>query len=788
MSRYNRFAAFFFLSILFWSNACTESSEPAYKNPQLPADERVEDLLKRMTPEEKIGQLSCLLGWDMMEKEGESVKVAEAFMEALKNRHVGMLWATLRADPWTRKSLENGLDPYLSALATNELQKYAIENSRLGIPLFFAEECVHGHMAIGTTVFPTAIGQASTWNPALICEMGTAIACEARLQGAHIGYGPVLDLAREPRWSRVEETYGEGPILIARMGEAMVRGFQGDAPNEKYGVVATLKHFVGYGNPEGGHNGGPANIGERDLLQNYLHPFECAVEAGALSVMSAYNAVDGIPCTANKKLFRDILQEKWRFNGFSVSDLGSIEGLASTHRVAADVAEAAALAFRSGIDVDLGGNAYSSFLKEAVESGKIEMKTLDEAAGRVLRLKFQMGLFENPYVDPKKSQERVHSQENVELAAQVARESVVLLKNESALLPLDKNVKRIAVIGPNADNIYNQLGDYTAPQPREKVVTVLDGIKNKLPADCVVDYVKGCAVRDASHDEIAQAVDAAKKADVAVVVLGGSSARDFKTKYIETGAAAVDEAPSESVSDMESGEGFDRSTLELMGKQEDLLKAVAATGTPVVLVLIQGRPLTINWADEYIPAILLAWYPGEQGGTAIADVLFGDYNPAGRLPISVPRSVGQLPAYYNHLRPERHDYVESSAKPLYAFGHGLSYSDFQYSGLEIKTVKEGVEIAFTIANAGNWDGDEVAQLYLTHETSSVATPVKQLKHFQRIHLKKGEQKQVVFLLKDADRAIYNADFKKVVESGAYTVLIGKSSDDIVLSETVYFQK
>lgn len=762
-----------------------EKKVPRYKDASLPVAERVEDLLSRMTLQEKVGQLTCMLGWEMYTKQAGGVEVSGAFKEALAEKQVGMLWATLRADPWTQKTVKTGLNPELAAQATNALQKYVLEHSRLGIPLFIAEECPHGHMAIGTTVFPTSIGQASTWNPALIGRMAIAIAGEARRQGAHIGYGPVLDLAREPRWSRVEESYGEDPFLIAEMGRAVVEGFQGASLGSGENVIATLKHFVAYGNPEGGHNGGAVSVGMRELFTHYLYPFEKAVRAGALSVMTAYNSIDGIPCTAHDYLLGDLLCDTWGFTGYTVSDLGSIEGLAGSHRVAGSREEAAMLALNAGVDVDLGGNAYWRSLSEAVQAGQVDHKQIDRAVARVLRLKFEMGLFENPYVDPVAARDMVRSAPNRALAGQVAKESVILLKNEGKLLPLSPDLKKIAVIGPNADNPYNQLGDYTAPQLREEIVTVLDGIRRRVSPSTEVIYARGCDIRDTTRVDIAGAVQACRGADVAVVVLGGSSARDFKTEYLDTGAATVSQENGEAfVSDMESGEGFDRATLDLLGKQLELLQVVRATGTPVVLVHIQGRPLNMNWADAHIPAILCAWYPGEQGGTALAEVLFGDYNPAGRLPLSVPRSVGQLPVYYNHARPYRHPYVEETSAPLYPFGYGLSYTQFAYEQLTVELREGKIRCHFRLTNTGEADGEEVVQLYLTAERSPVVTPVKQLKGFRRLFLKKGESTEVELWLDMEELAIYDKQMQRVVVPGGYEIRVGRSSADTPLGGRV----
>ncbi|WP_158795702.1 glycoside hydrolase family 3 C-terminal domain-containing protein [Pedobacter sp. L105] len=760
---------------------------PLYKNPKAPVADRVKDLLGRMTVEEKVGQLSTLLGWEMYEKKGDGVVASEKFKKTVAANQYGMLWATLRADPWTRKTLETGLDPYKAALATNALQKYIIEHTRLQIPVLIAEECPHGHMAIGTTVFPTSIGQSSTWDPMLIQSMAAAIAKEARLQGAHIGYGPVLDLAREPRWSRVEETYGEDPFLNSMMGVAMVKGFQGkdNTIGSGVNVISTLKHFTAYGSPEGGHNAGLINPGRRELIQSYLPPFEASIKAGALSIMAAYNSVDGVPCSSNPYLLDTLLHRQWGFKGFSVSDLGSIDGLVLTQHVAANNIDAAALAMNAGLDNDLGGVVFSAPLLEAIKNGAVSMQRIDEATGRLLAMKFEMGLFENPYVDPKLARKEVRKEATVTLSRKVAQESIILLKNENAVLPLKKTISSIAVIGPNADNIYNQLGDYTAPQDPKAIITVLEGITAKLPA-AKINYVKGCAIRDTANVHIAEAVAAAKQSDVAVVVIGGSSARDFKTEYISTGAAIVGKGTAE-VSDMEAGEGYDRETLDLMGKQLELLQAVVKTGKPVVVVFIGGRPLNLNWPAANAAAIITAWYPGQEGGDAIADVLFGDYNPAGRLPISVPRSVGQLPDYYNYQNSSKHDYVEGPATPLYAFGYGLSYSKFVYSDLDA-TVNAGdnltVNVSLKVTNSSAIDGDEVVQLYLRDDVSSVVTPVKTLKAFSRINIKAGATRTVEFTLHKNDLSLMNQQMQRVVEAGDFTLMLGAGSTDIRLEKKI----
>lgn len=764
-------------AVLFFA-VSARAQQPLYKNAKAPIEDRVNDLLGRMTVNEKVGQLLCPLGWPMYTKSDKGkVGISDTYIKRMTQMPIGSFWAVLRADPWTQKTLTTGLNPKLAAEALNALQKYAVEKTRLGIPILFAEEAPHGHMAIGATVFPTALSQASTFDEELIQKMGEAIGLEVRAQGAHVGYGPVLDIAREPRWSRMEETFGEDPVLTGILGTAMVKGMQGQDYKDGKHVYSTLKHFAAYGIPEGGLNGEQANVGQRTLFSELLPQFKRAVKAGVASIMTSYNSIDGVPCTANKYLLTDVLRNQWGFKGAVFSDLQSIEGIASTHHVAEDWGEAGVLALKAGVDFDLEGNSYGPNLEKKLQEGKITMEDLDRAVRNVLRLKFQMGLFENPYVDPNVAAKVVRSKEHKELARQVAREGVVLLKNDG-LLPLSKNLKRVAVIGPNADMMYNQLGDYTAPQDRKELTTVLDGVKNLLPK-AQVTYVKGCAVRDTTQSQIKEAVAAAKAADVTILVVGGSSARDFETTYLSTGAAIVNK---NAIADMECGEGYDRADLHLMGDQEKLMKALLDSGVKLVVVYIQGRPLNMNLASEQANALLTAWYPGEQGGQAIADVLFGDYNPAGRLPVGIPRNVGQLPVHYS--KHPSHNYVDSSADPLFSFGYGLSYTKFEYSDLQL-VPGNGMDVyqmvKCTVKNVGNVDGDEVVQLYINDVVASVEPLHKALKGFKRIHLKAGESKEISFNLGFEELSLYNMQMQQVVEPGKFKVMIGAASNDIRLN-------
>ena len=736
--------------------------------------DEIDRLLSQMTLEEKCGQLSCPIGFNFYGKDGDSLWLSEGFLSMMDTMPLGSCWAVLRADPWSRKSVETGLHPRESARLLNMMQRHAVENTRLGIPLLFCEETPHGHMAVGTTVFPTGIGQASTWNPELLEQMGEVMGRAIRLQGAQIGYGPVLDIARDPRWSRVEETMGEDPYLAGTLGVAVVKGMQKN-------VCATLKHLAAYGIPQGGHNAATAEVGQNRLMSDYLPSVEKAIcEGDAKTVMTSYNTIDGVPCSANRWLLEEILRNSWNFKGVVFSDLNAVNAIYATQHVAADPAEAAALALKAGVDIDLGGYNYGGFLKKALQRGLVTETDIDRAVRHVLQLKFDLGLFENPYVDENLAETEVGTVESAQLAKQVALESAVLLKNDG-VLPFGEHINKVAVIGPNADNMYNQLGDYTAPQDPDRIVTMLEGIRAKGWAE--VTYAKGCAIRDENDADIEEAVRIAKAADVVVLVVGGSSARDFKTSYEETGAAIVDEH----LSDMDCGEGYDRSTLKLLGKQEELMQRIHATGKPVVTVYIQGRPLDMNLAAEKSNALLTLWYPGMEGGSALADILWGDNNPAGRLPISVPRSVGQIPVYYS--QPATGDYVEESAKPLFPFGYGLSYTQFEYCDLQVETVSKMdtlCKVTCQVKNIGPCDGDEVVQLYVRDEVASIAPASKLLKGFQRLHINKGESQQVTFYLTERDLSVYSKEKGWHFEAGAFTIMIGGSSEESSLKTTWVF--
>ncbi|MGN0034098.1 MAG: glycoside hydrolase family 3 N-terminal domain-containing protein [Candidatus Limimorpha sp.] len=730
-------------------------------------DKRIDYYLSQMTIEEKVGQLCCPIGFDLYDKLGDSVVVPNGRFKAMMDTlPCGGFWAVLRADPWSMKTVETGLDYRQSVLLFNEMQRYVIENTRLKIPIYFAEECAHGHMAVGGTVYPTGIGQAATWDEELLYSMGDAIGAESAGRGAQFAYGPVLDICRDARWSRVEETLGEDPFLSGTLGSAIISGMQNH-------LAVTVKHLAAYGIPQAGHNGAEAQIGKRNLLSEYLPNFEMAVTAGAKSIMTAYNAIDGQPCTSNTWLLNDILRNKWKFNGIVFSDLNSISALHTTHRTAASQLEATAQAINAGVNIDLGAYNYGGFLKDAVRQNLVDIRTVDEAVRKVLRFKFEAGLFDNPYLPLPKDN---ISNDSSNLPLMVARESIVLLKN-NGLLPLRNDIARIAVIGPNADNTYNQLGDYTAPQYHKNITTVLEGIRNRAPENTEIIYAKGCHIRDTNNCDIAEAVTTAQSADAVVLVVGSSSARDFNTSYHTTGAAIVNDK----VSDMDCGEGFDRASLTLSGRQEELIREISKTEKPLIIVFIEGRPTLKNSALN-ADAILTAFYPGEEGGNAIADVIFGLYNPAGRLPVSQPRSTGQIPLYYS--QPKTNDYVDCQSSPLFPFGFGLSYTSFQYDNLIINKSDDNVFVSFDVTNTGSLDGDEVVQVYVRDEYASSTPAEKLLKGFKRVNIKKGETKNIRIPLNTNAFSTIDENLERKVEHGAFTILVGASSEDIRLKNTI----
>jgi len=750
-----------------------------YRDSSKSIDIRTKDLISRMTLDEKLAQLGGVWGFEVMEDKRFSPSRAESL---IKNG-VGQI---------SRAGVGTTLPPKEIATLMNNIQKFLIENTRLGIPAIVHEECLNGFMAKEATIFPQIIGIASTWDPELVERMTAIIKTQMRAVGVHQGLSPVLDVTRDPRWGRVEETFGEDPYLIARMGISYTRGLQGDDLSK--GVIATLKHFVGYGASEGGLNWAPAQIPPRMLREVFLYPFKEAIKAGALSLMNAYHEIDGTPCGASQELLANILREEWGFEGIVVSDYFAIENLQSYHRIAPDKAGAGKLALTAGIDIELPkSDCYAQPLKEQIEKGIVSESLLDQAVSRILRLKFMLGLFENPYVKPEKTTRIFDTPDHRKLALEAARKSLVLLKNEDNILPLSKNVKTIAVIGPNADSQRNLLGDYTyaahialtgmmanvlgIPLPAKDVepdqitipvVTILEGIKAKVSANTKVLYAQGCGVSDNSKDDFHKAIETAQKADVAVVVGGGKSGI---------------------TPEHTCGEMRDSAELRLPGVQEELIKAVYETNTPVVLILVNGRPLVLGWITEKIPAIIQAWLPGEESGNAVADVLFGDYNPSGKLPISFPEKVGQIPVYYGHKPSSARsqlwgNYTDASTSPIFEFGYGMSYTTFEFSNLRIEPKQVSptgeVSIKVDVKNTGTRAGEDVVQLYINDVVASITRPVKELKGFKRIALEPAETMTVEFKLLAETLGFYDKDMKFTVEPGIFIVGIGHSSKDIPL--------
>ncbi|AWP28781.1 beta-glucosidase [Paenibacillus glucanolyticus] len=757
-----------------------------YQDSSKPIAERVEHLLGLMTTKEKVGQLVQPFGWKTYEVKEGRITLADSFKEQVKDGGVGSLYGTLRADPWTGVTLETGLSPREGAEAVNQIQRYAIENSRLGIPILIGEECSHGHMAIGGTVFPVPLSIGSTWNVELYRDMCRAVALETRSQGGAVTYSPVLDVVRDPRWGRTEECFGEDPYLISEYAVASVEGLQGESLDSPSSVAATLKHFVGYGSSEGGRNAGPVHMGTRELMEVDMLPFRKAVEAGAASIMPAYNEIDGVPCTVNTELLGDILRKEWGFDGMVITDCGAIDMLASGHDTAEDGMDAAVQALSAGIDMEMSGEMFGKYLQTAIEQNKLEASVLDEAVRRVLTLKFKLGLFESPYVEPQIAEEVIGSEQHVELARQLAAEGIVLLKNEGKALPLPKDGGVIAVIGPNADQGYNQLGDYTSPQPPASVVTVLDGVRAKLGdvPDHVL-YAPGCRIKDDSREGFEFALACADQADTVVLVLGGSSARDFGEGTIDlrTGASKVTD---DALSDMDCGEGIDRMTLQLSGVQLEMAQEIHKLGKRMIVVYINGRPIAEPWIDNHADAILEAWYPGQEGGHAIADILFGDVNPSGKLTLSIPKDVGQLPVYYNGKRSRGKRYLEEDSQPRYPFGYGLSYTEFSYSDIQLSSdvigIGETAVVTVNVTNSGTREGSEVVQLYVSDVASKYTRPACELKGFRKISLKAGEKRKIEFTIGAEQLQYVGQDYKQVVEPGLFRIMVGRHVNDTLSAD------
>jgi len=706
-------------------------------------DRQVDSVLSLMTLDEKIGQMT--LYTSDMDQTGAFVR--KEYEEDIKYGRVGSIFNAYGAD-YTRK-----------------LQDLAIKNTRLRIPLLFGYDVIHGHR----TIFPVPLAEASSWDMKSIEHAARIAAIEASAEGLHWTFAPMCDIARDPRWGRIVEGSGEDPYLGSEIARARVRGFQGNSLGEVNTVVACVKHYAAYGAAQAGRDYHTTDMSQRLLREVYLPPYKAAIDEGALTVMSSFNDLDGIPATANKFLLSDVLRGEWGFDGFVVTDYNSIGELIN-HGVAADQAEAAAISLEAGIDMDMQAGIYPATLSNLVDKQLVSEELINIAVRRILKVKFQLGLFEDPYKYCSTEREKtlLMTPGHQEAARDMARKSFVLLKNENQLLPLSKNLKRIAVVGPLADSRQDLIGSWSAAGDWSKAVTLLEGVRAAVP-QAQVQYVKGCEITGTSTDNIKQAVEVAKSADVVILAVGEAA--------------------------WMSGEAASRSDIGLPGVQQTLVEAVYKTGKPVVVVLMNGRPLTIKWIDSHIPAILETWFAGTQAGNAIADVLFGDYNPSGKLPVTFPDNLGQVPVYYSMRNTGRpfeaankytSKYLDGPNEPLYVFGYGLSYTKFEYSPLvldkNILTENDTISISVTVKNTGELAGEEVVQLYVHDKVASVAPPVKTLKGFKKIRIDAGEEKIVQFVLTPADLAFYRADMTYGWEKGAFRIDVGTNSRDVVSAE------
>lgn len=749
-----------------------------YQDPKLSIDDRVKDLLGRMTLDEKVAQMMCV--W--MEKPNDNTGIPKSQLP----------FGGKFSPEIAKQRISNGIGQFArqrelfgpkgSAEYANAAQKWLLENTRLGIPAVFHDEILHGAMSGGSTVFPTPLSLSSSWDPDLISRVFTVAARQTRIRGTQHVLGPNMDLAREARWGRTEETYGEDPYLSSRMIVSLVKAIQGNATyaNPKIDdthVIATGKHFAGHGQPENGTNVGPVNLSERLLRETHFVTFESAVkEASLFSIMPAYHEIDGVPVHANKWMLDTILRKEWGFKGTVVSDYYAMTELEAKHKVAASLADAAKQSLEAGLDIELPDPNVNKTLAEQVKAGKIPESLVDQAVSRILYQKFQLRLFENPYVDVDLAVKMTDTADDRELAADAARRSIVLLKNQNNALPIDKTkLKSIAVIGPNANRAH--LGGYTDSNPPH-TVSILDGVKTKVGSSVKVNYAEGVKItkeggnwfgdtntlNDAASDQklIDEAVMVAKQSDKVILVIGGNEDTN-KEGWAENHLG-------------------DRDSLDLVGRQNDLVKAILATGKPTVVFMINSGPLVINYVAENVPAILEGYYLGEETGTAAADVLFGDYNPGGKLTVSFPRSVGQLPVYYNRKPTARRGYLFSTTEPLFPFGYGLSYTTFRYSNLKITKPKiganEGTTVTVEITNTGKVRGDEIAQMYIRDDVSSVTRPVKELKDFARVSIEPNQTKTVTFTITPAKLQFYNREMKRVVEPGTFQIMVGGNSMDL----------
>ena len=704
--------------------------------PAVDVERRIDQLLARMTLEEKLGQLQQLDG----EANGN-----------FRPEHLEMV----------RKGLLGSTLNVRGAGRTNQLQRVAMNESRLKIPILFGFDVIHGYR----TVFPIPLGEAATWDPAAVEKNASIAAGEARAAGVHWTFAPMVDIARDARWGRIAEGSGEDPYLGSVLAAARVRGFQGSDYSAADKVVATAKHWVAYGAAEAGRDYNTTDLSDRNLREVYFPPFKAAVDAGVGTFMTSFNDVNGVPATANPYVLTKVLRGEWKFDGLVVSDYTAVMELMN-HGLARDEADAASYALNAGTDMEMVSRLYNKHGAALIREGKLSQATLNEAVRRVLRIKFRLGLFESPYADETREASSIFTPEHLAAARETAARSLVLLRNEGDVLPLSKTVKAIAIIGPLADSQKDMIGSWTGDGKPEDAVTLLAGVKSKVSPQTIIKHARGCEINDDSTAGFDEAVRIARESDVVIVAVGESAEM--------------------------SGEAASRSSLDLPGQQMQLVKAIHAIGKPYAVVLMNGRPLTIKWIAENSPAILETWFAGTQGGHAIADVLFGDVNPGGKLPVTFPRSVGQVPLYYNHKNTGRppdpnnkytSKYLDVRWTPQFPFGYGLSYTKFKIANLRLSALQIGrtgrLTVTAEVQNVGKRAGDEVVQLYIRDVAASVTRPVKELKGFQRITLQPGETKRVEFTLGPDQLGFYDRMMRFVVESGEFKVMVGPNSENLI---------
>lgn len=729
------FLSFIFIQTTFLS----ENDQKQINNADI--ERRVDSVLSLISIEEKAGQLNQLsygFGWGPNKIE----QIPDEYAELIRNGKIG--------------SFLNAVGVKL----TRELQRIAIEESRLKIPLLFGLDVIHGFKC----TFPVPLAEASSWDPDLIQRSAALQAKEAASSGIHWTFAPMVDIARDPRWGRIVEGSGEDPFLGSAMAAARVRGFQRNLSSNK-NIIACAKHFAAYGGAEGGRDYNTVDISERTLREIYLPPFKAAVDAGVQTLMCSFNEISGIPSSSNKFLLTDILRNEWNFNGFVVSDWNSIGELVN-HGVAANLKEAARLAINAGVDMDMESRSYVTYLGELIKEGKVSEDRLDEAVRRILRIKFKLGLFDNPYkyCSEEAKENTVMSEEIQNASLLTAQKSIVLLKNQDGLLPLKKDIKTIAVIGPFADSKKHPLGSWAQQGDSNDVITLLEGIKMKVPNTKIL-HVNGCTIKGDNKSEFPLAIEDANNSDVVILALG------------EEGQM--------------SGEARSRASIELPGVQNELAVELFKIGKPIIVVLMNGRPLAINWIAENIPAVLECWFLGTKTGQAIADVIFGDVNPGGKLPVTFPRATGQIPIYYNYKNTGRpgnpldyytSKYLDLPLTPLFPFGHGLSYTNFSYDEIQLNKSKikmdDTLKVSVNVKNTGNYDGEEVVQLYIQDVTASITRPVKELKGFKKIFLKKGESRDVEFTVTKNELSFYDASMNWTAEPGTFKVFAGSNSVDV----------